>query len=266
MPATDAPPYADGLFDELIADAWPPAVTERLGQWRLRWAWGITRRANSVLAVGDPGCPLDEAVNLAEDFYVQYQQPPRFQLSGVVAAQTLAELLERRGYTREAPTLIQAAPASSVTAFIDSREWDVELSAHPRNEWFTAYWAAGGKPLDGVDRQLLQDRHRSTLLRPATDSLFVDAARDGIPTSVGQGVVQGPWVGVQCMATLPHRRREGAASAVLRAIGGWAQSRSIANIYLAVMEDNDAARQLYALAGFGDVGRYAYWTHGSLER
>ncbi len=42
---------------ELAADeAWPAPVRERLGDWILRAAQGWTGRANSALAVGDPGC------------------------------------------------------------------------------------------------------------------------------------------------------------------------------------------------------------------
>jgi GNAT superfamily N-acetyltransferase len=248
-----------GLFDELIADAWPPAVTERLGDWRLRWAWGLTRRANSVLTSGDPGCSLQKAVNLSEDFYTTYGQPARFQLGHASAPPTLAKTLEERGYRPDAPTLVQAASASTVTTMKASDDWDITLSDHPQQEWFAAYWSASGEPVDGAELQLTQERHRSTLLRPATDTVFVHAVRDGVVGGIGQGVAQSPWAGVQCMATVPDQRRRGAASAVLRAIGQWAQSKAIPSLYLGVMQNNDAARRLYARAGFTEVGGYVYW-------
>ncbi|CAM5733398.1 hypothetical protein SFUMM280S_04446 [Streptomyces fumanus] len=43
----------------ITARAWPPVESERLGGWELRAAAGFTRRANSVLPLGDPGMPLD---------------------------------------------------------------------------------------------------------------------------------------------------------------------------------------------------------------
>lgn len=47
-------------FEELArvtARAWQPLESEPLGDWTLRAAGGFTRRANSVLALGDPGIP-----------------------------------------------------------------------------------------------------------------------------------------------------------------------------------------------------------------
>ncbi|NEB82358.1 GNAT family N-acetyltransferase, partial [Streptomyces sp. SID14478] len=49
--------------------AWQPLESERLGEWELRAAEGFTRRANSVLPVGDPGVPLDEALRRAQEWY-----------------------------------------------------------------------------------------------------------------------------------------------------------------------------------------------------
>lgn len=260
MPTAGTHSTASRFFDELIADAWPPKVVESLGEWRLRWAWGITRRANSVLAAGDPGCALAEAVDSAEEFYGERGEPCRFQVSCASSSPALEEFLERRGYRREALTVIQTASASSVAAMPVSTEWNVRLVSLPGNAWLTTYWTATGRALDSADRQQLQERYRSTLLRPATETRFVRVVRGGISIAVGQVVAQGSWCAVQCMATLPQWRRRGAATAVLRAIGSWAQSQGISDLYLAVMDESTPARQLYARAGFGDVGAYAYWT------
>ncbi|MGH9113708.1 MAG: hypothetical protein ACRDZN_15630 [Acidimicrobiales bacterium] len=49
------------VVDELMANAWPPQVVESVGSWRYRWASGVTRRANSVLAIGEAG-DVDELI------------------------------------------------------------------------------------------------------------------------------------------------------------------------------------------------------------
>ncbi|WP_444544821.1 GNAT family N-acetyltransferase, cg3035/Rv0428c family, partial [Streptomyces albospinus] len=49
-------------LQEVAARGWPAIETERLGEWTLRASEGFTRRANSVLALGGPGVPLDEAL------------------------------------------------------------------------------------------------------------------------------------------------------------------------------------------------------------
>src|SRR5690349_20630714 len=62
-----APPRRASLaaiaqLEGLCADAWPAFVDERLGAWRLRATGGFTGRANSALAIGDPGLPTAAAL------------------------------------------------------------------------------------------------------------------------------------------------------------------------------------------------------------
>ena len=54
--------------------------SERLGDWELRAASGFTRRANSVLPLGDPRLPLDEALDAVRRWYGDRGLP-----AGVVA-------------------------------------------------------------------------------------------------------------------------------------------------------------------------------------
>ena len=56
------PPASYEELARAAARAWQPVESERLGGWELRAAGGFTRRANSVLPLGDPGLPLDEAL------------------------------------------------------------------------------------------------------------------------------------------------------------------------------------------------------------
>ncbi|NYV78217.1 GNAT family N-acetyltransferase, partial [Streptomyces sp. UH6] len=53
----------------VTARAWPPVESEPLGGWVLRASSGFTRRANSVLAVGDPGLELDDALAVVAAWY-----------------------------------------------------------------------------------------------------------------------------------------------------------------------------------------------------
>ena len=51
-----------------------------MGDWRLRWADGFTGRANSALAVGDPGRPVPEALRAVCDFAHDRGIPPMVQV------------------------------------------------------------------------------------------------------------------------------------------------------------------------------------------
>ncbi|OSP39923.1 GNAT family N-acetyltransferase, partial [Streptomyces sp. 13-12-16] len=93
-------------YEELArvsARAWRPVESERLGEWELRAAEGFTRRANSVLPLGDPGVPLDDALTAVRRWYAARGLPAYVQTAtGAEGAQELlcAEL-ERRGWVRE---------------------------------------------------------------------------------------------------------------------------------------------------------------------
>jgi len=55
---------------------WPARDTELLGDWALRAHGGITGRANSAMAVGDPGLPVPDALRAVESWYAGRGLPP----------------------------------------------------------------------------------------------------------------------------------------------------------------------------------------------
>ncbi|MGC5411252.1 GNAT family N-acetyltransferase, cg3035/Rv0428c family, partial [Streptomyces sp. DT225] len=55
----------------VTARAWQPVESEPLGDWLLRASAGFTRRANSVLPLGDPGMPLGEALARVREWYAE---------------------------------------------------------------------------------------------------------------------------------------------------------------------------------------------------
>jgi hypothetical protein len=59
--------------------AWPALELDTLGGWLLRGGCGITKRANSVLALGDPARRVGAAIAAAEQWYAARSLPPRFQ-------------------------------------------------------------------------------------------------------------------------------------------------------------------------------------------
>lgn len=71
-------------FEELsrvAARAWQPLESEPLGDWTLRAAAGFTRRANSVLPLGDPGIPLDDALARVTSWYARRSLPAYVQVA-----------------------------------------------------------------------------------------------------------------------------------------------------------------------------------------
>jgi hypothetical protein len=84
-PTRAAPPHLAlstlGL-QTVLARHWVAPETERLGGWLLRAAGGFTNRANSVLALGPPGRPPDDAVAAVVAWYQETGQYTRPLLTG----------------------------------------------------------------------------------------------------------------------------------------------------------------------------------------
>ncbi|HET6950031.1 MAG TPA: GNAT family N-acetyltransferase [Acidimicrobiales bacterium] len=262
-------------LDELMANAWPPVVVERHDGWRLRWADGCTRRANSALATRpvdesdhadrrDPGDHADHddrrdlggLVARAETFYRARGAAPLFQVSSASAPPALAPYLAARGYVAGARTLVAAAATAAVVDRTPPADgWSVDLSDRPTDAWFDTWWSVES----GRGRSRRQARVcREVLLAPLLPSVFVAVRDRAAVIGVGQIVVEDGWAGVQCMATPPAHRRRGVASAVLHAAALAADDHRAAGMYLAVMAGNAGARALYRRAGFEVTHEYRY--------
>lgn len=235
----------------LAARAWPPLEEVALGGWRLRFAHGVTRRANSVLPLGpDDGGDVEARIDAVERAYRAHGLPPRFQLFPAAQPADLDARLERRGYAAEAPTLMLAAPLRFVA---DTPA--ITVSERPSAAWLETWWAVDGR---GGESELAVARAILERIEPQTG--FAEVHEDGAVAAVGLGILDGSWLGVYCMATQPRARRRGHARAVLGALGAWAATRGGEHAHLSVMEDNGAALALYASLGFAPASRYRYRT------
>jgi ribosomal protein S18 acetylase RimI-like enzyme len=235
-------------FDRLVDEAWPATYAERVGGWRLRFADGVTKRANSVWPAADPAATgggsghLDGAIEAVERFYAARGLPAVFSLSADSRPEGLDGHLEARGYRIADPTLIMTAELS------DERpvESDVAIRDVPSAAWLDLWWSVDG-------------RYDGSGLGTARD-IVTGAAASYASTgdAVGRGVRQGDWVGIYCMAVAPHARRRGLARNVLHALLNEGRERGAKKAYLSVTAHNTAAQALYAQAGFEVAGGYHY--------
>ena len=247
------------LLDELIASAWPAQIEVEREGWRFRWTSGVTRHANSVLAVGSDDL-VPDLVAEAEEFYRARRSPPRFQVSTASAPDRLAPYLRSRGYTSEARTLVERATTDEVLDRTGTGSWAMRVTDSPTDDWFDTYWAvesSRGRSAD--DARLCRD----VLLKPSRPACFVAASEADQAHSVGQTVIDRGFAGVQCMATRPASRRLGAAFAVLHQLAVEGATRGAHGMYLAVVADNLGARLMYERAGYVVDHEYSYFSTSS---
>lgn len=255
--AAETPAATILLLETLAANAWPPEQSIDLDGWRLRSAQGVTRRANSVWPNASAGIVrLEDKVNTVERYYAALGLPALFQICDVAQPPVLDTLLAERGYTVNSHAHVQVAPIRSLLESLPPLRlrphFELQVSEEFDEEWFALYCASeevSGRAAAVRRRimQRIQPHHGFALLRSA-----------GLPVAAGMGVVEGGWLGIFNMATLPAWRRQGAASAVLRTLAIWAQLYDANYAYLQVMTQNLDAQQLYAKAGFVTAYTYHY--------
>ncbi|WP_330287965.1 GNAT family N-acetyltransferase [Streptomyces sp. NBC_00576] len=240
-------------YEELArvsARSWQPVESERLGEWELRAASGFTRRANSVLPVGDPGLPLDEALTVVRRWYGERGLPAYVQTAtGAEGTQELlCAQLEARGWTREVTAELWVGGLAPV-ADLGTDTAEVVLSREADEAWLSRYQRKG---VSDVALAVLGSG-------PSVWFATVPGGEGEAPAAIGRCVVDGRWAGFGAVEVDPGRRRQGLATAVMAALAGRALEEGASAAWLQVEADNSGARALYAAMGFGAHHSYHHY-------
>ncbi|WP_374775673.1 GNAT family N-acetyltransferase [Streptomyces sp. NBC_01310] len=236
-------------FEELArvaARSWQPLESERLGGWTLRAAAGFTRRANSVLPLGDPGIPLDDALARVTSWYAERALPAYVQAATGAAGtqELLCAELERRGWVSEVSAEVRTGALAPVGDVDAPAAGSVRLTRVPDEEWLGRY----GKVSD-------PDLARRMLVEGP--SVWFAALPGG--RAVGRCVVDGRWAGFAAVTVDPAHRREGLATAVMAALARRALEEGASAAWLQVEADNAGALALYDGLGFSTHHMYHHY-------
>lgn len=244
-------------IETLARDAWPAEEAAGLHGWIIRFNQGVTRRANSVWPneLSQTG-NVPDMLDQVERFYRAYDQPPRYQICPAAQPVELDALLSRRGYAAVAPTHVQIAELATLLArtraVAGAPSARVTVHSALDDRWFATYQQA-----EEFDDHAAAMR-RAILQRIAPATGYALLVRNHTPVALGLGVAEDGMLGIFSMATVPAYRRQGAATAVLHALGEWAAGQGATRAYLQVMHANRPAQALYARAGFETLYDYHY--------
>ncbi|MET9504628.1 GNAT family N-acetyltransferase [Streptomyces sp. NPDC006622] len=244
------------------ARAWRPTESERLGGWELRAASGFTRRANSVLPLGDPGLPLDGALDVVRRWYGDRGLPAYLQTAtGAEGTQELlcAEL-ERRGWVREVTAELWIGALAPVADRAEAEAGGAVLARQADEAWLARYQRKG---VDEVALKVLgggSPRSGEAGRGREPSVWFASVPGEGaVPAAIGRCVVDGRWAGFGAVEVDPAQRRRGLATVVMAALARRALAEGASAAWLQVEEDNTAARALYAGMGFGAHHAYHHY-------
>lgn len=193
---------------------WPEVTRQPLGEWVLRSSPPIggrlLKRANSVLAMGDPGTPLEEASARVRAAYEQLGRTPLAQVERDGEVERGLRDLGWEPYGVGDSETMLAGVASVVRAL---------RVAAP------------------ADAELLEDGDRLTVR-------LLDGA------AVGEASLDGDWLCLHSLRVDPEHRRRGLAMSAIAELVDWGASRGARTAWLHVESDNAPALALYAGLGF----------------
>jgi ribosomal protein S18 acetylase RimI-like enzyme len=236
-------------LDKLAANAWPASEIEYLGKWLMRANHGITRRANSVLPIGQPGIDVDDAISRAIKFYKSRGLFPRFQMTAACQPSTLDEALVNHGFSMGLDVFIQTAPIDHLIG--SSSDHDIRLTELPSNVWLKAYARMGNYDAKSINVR------REIMRRINPKKAFASAWDGDEIVGVCLGVLEDSWLGVFALVVDNNHRRQGLATSLNQGLAEWAKELGVTQVYLQVETRNTTAIDFYATLGFETL--YKYW-------
>lgn len=246
------PPEVSAIDLQRIAQrGWPPRESHRLGDWELRWSSSGGRSDSARVGV-DPGMPLALALDTASEWYRARDATPLLQVPRPALTPELSALgwaVSRSVALMTAPNAVPARPAGDSHGTAESLE--LVHAPVPDDAWLGLLH--DDEPFDAPSML-------PVLLGP-THVTFLSARDPGTGRLIGIGrasAAQG-WSGITSIVVAPSRRRQGVASRLTEELRRWGASQSVPRSYLQVLETNEAARAMYASAGFFAHHHYDYW-------
>jgi N-acetylglutamate synthase len=237
-------------LERAAAYGWRAPDEAVLGDWLLRAAEGFTGRANSALAIGDPGMPLDATVEWVGQWYRARGLPPMISAAFPVGRpqdSAVDRFLDERGWSVHHGAIVMTADPAAVTALADPA-LDAVLALAPDEGWLSRYRYRGQVPPPVSGRLLLS----------APWQAFASVREAGRTVAIGRVAAAANWAGLTAIEVDPRHRRRGLGRVVTAALVAAAAERGAGDIYLQVDNDNAAARALYRQLGFTDHHGYHY--------
>jgi N-acetylglutamate synthase len=235
--------------ERMAALGWRGLDIAALGEWLLRAGGGFTSRANSALAVGEPGMPLDAALDTVERWYATRGLPPRVQQPDREATAGLTDALDQRGWDESGSVHVMTAELGHVLrAATASTDLELRLEDTPDAAWLACYRQDGGQ-LPPAAIQVLTNH-------PA--AVFASYRAGDRAVAIARAAVDDRWAGLFAVEVAPDHRRRGLGGLVSAAALRWAGQRGARRTYLQASAGNTAAVALYERLGYAIHHDYLY--------
>jgi len=234
-------------LEEYTCRTWPALESVELDGWLLRFANGVTGRANAVYPLYPSQRDMSEKIAQVEQHYRSRGIRPAFKLVET-QHRTLDAILDQRGYAFYNDSLVMAVKLGA------------ELPAPPNEvvlESFNDSWMADYGRIH-PERGTQTPTYRDLLTSPIGTRIYASIWADGQRAAVGVLSSSRAYGGIYCMATHPDYRERGMATRIVQAMLQHGKTHGLHYIFLQVAGDNAAAQHVYRRCGFERAYRYWY--------
>lgn len=236
-------------YEEISNNAWPALKTVQYDGWILRFARGVTKRANSINLLYPSTIPPAEKVAFCEKICRHESVAPCFKVTPAAEPSGIDGLLAGQGYGIRAEISFQTLPISArETTFHD----DIRISSAIRPAWIDHFIRMNG--FDAARRPV----YAAIMRQVVTPMCMVTLEKEGAVAGVGLGVVEGRHLGIFDIVVAAEHRRLGAGRTIVGSILSWGAGQGAKVAYLQVLTDNLPALNLYDEMGFREIYRYWY--------
>jgi len=235
---------------EVEMACWPPVRRETTSQgWVVGLSGGLTRRANSAVALRAPEAGVAAAVDEVEARYAAEGLTPVMRVgSGPVDDEVRAELLGR-GWVERSHTGVLARPLTDLPPTVEVPGVRTVVAREPDEAWLDLHLDVK----QGGGRRAL-----ARAILTGGDARHLAAYEGDALVGILRVARAGEWAALACLAVpAVHRRRGIGRLLTLHGLAA-AHAEGATSAFLQVERQNTGAAALYGELGFTHVDEYAY--------
>ncbi len=233
-------------FEEMSMNAWPALSTIHYDGWIMRFADGVTRRANSINPIYSSSKNIDKKIDFCHDIYQNSGQKTIYKITPLSLEENIDAVLESKNYKKEAITSMKSIDLEEISL---SNSVDI-------NNIFSDNWLLRFMKFINADKSKF-DIYKSIFKNIKMKTCYIDFIKDGNYVGCGLGVLEDDYIGIFDVVVDDHMRNRGYGRTIVESIMCWGFRNGAKHAYLQCMIDNLSAQHLYKKIGFKE--KYQYW-------
>lgn len=239
------------LIETVAAHAWPGEVVKKYGDWLLRANNGVTKRANSVLTVGEIPERKNWLIEI-ETFYEEKNIRPCFYITESTPEQ-LDQLLAKNNYKIDTELNILVNDTDKLIGAIEENDrFQISIVNDVTSDWITSFLTLEEHDLN--QREAFETIFQGICL---PKGFLAICLHDEI-VAVATIATEHGWGYISNVVVSEQYRRQGIASQLLFQLAKWASEHDTKNVFMQVLADNEPALRLYEKLGFKKLARSHY--------